>query len=46
MAEAERIFVEDDNSPTQSDIILEPAYLTYGHVRLMENVKLYEHLVT
>ena len=46
MAEAERIFVEDDNSPTQSDIILEPTYLTYGHVRLMENVKLYEHLVT
>tara|TARA_B100001094_G_scaffold332117_1_gene402846 strand:- start:16344 stop:18071 length:1728 start_codon:yes stop_codon:yes gene_type:complete len=46
MAEAERIFVEDDNSPTQSDIILEPKYLTYSHVRLMENVKLYEHLVT
>ena len=40
------IFVEDDNSPTQSDIILEPKYLTYSHVRLMENVKLYEHLVT
>jgi|TARA_B100000035_G_scaffold211741_2_gene181380 hypothetical protein len=46
MAKAERLFIEDDNSPTQSDIILEPKYLTYGHVRLMENINIYEYLVT
>jgi len=45
MVEAERLFIEDDNSPIQTDIILEPKYLTYGHVRLMENVKIYEYLV-
>ena len=43
---ADRLFIEDDNSPTQSDIILEPKYLTFGHVRLIENVKIYENLVS
>ena len=43
---ADRLFIEDDNSPTQSDIVLEPKYLTFGHVRLIESVKLYEHLVS
>jgi len=43
---ADRLFIEDDNSPTQSDIVLEPEYLKFGHVRLIENVKIYENLVS